>query len=96
MSPSLECLGVVVSCLAVLWPTPPSIFYVFCYSVFRQDIPYVRFVILVSDLHRILGALVLMTLILGKHIFLVFRIRTYMELSAVDFSNCLSFYSLVS
>ena len=45
--------------------TSPSIFYLFCYSVFRQDIPYVRFVILVSDLHRILEALVLMTPILG-------------------------------
>ena len=61
----LEVLGVVVSCLVVPWPTPPSIFYVFCYSVFRQDIPYVRFVILVSDLHRILEALVLMTPFLG-------------------------------
>ena len=39
----LEVLGVVVSCLAVPWPTPPSIFYLYCYSVFRQDIPYVRF-----------------------------------------------------
>ena len=27
----LEVLGVVVSCLAVPWPTPPSIFYLFCY-----------------------------------------------------------------
>ena len=62
---ALEVLGVVVRCLAVLWPTPPSIFYVFFYSVFRQDIPYVRFVILVSYLHRILEALVLMTPILG-------------------------------
>ncbi|XP_069148804.1 uncharacterized protein [Solanum lycopersicum] len=26
LSPSLECLGVVVSCLSVPWPTPPSIF----------------------------------------------------------------------
>ena len=43
LSPSFECLGVVVSCLAVPWPTPPSIFYLFCYSVLRQDIPYVRF-----------------------------------------------------
>ena len=65
LSPSLECLGVVVSCLAVPWPTTPSIFYVFGYSVFRQDIPYVRFAFLVSDLHRILEALVLMTPFLG-------------------------------
>ena len=61
----LGVLGVVVSCLAVPWPTPPSIFYVFCYSIFGQDIPYVRFVILVSDLHHILEALVLMTAIFG-------------------------------
>ena len=64
LSPSLECLGVVVSCLAVPWPTLPLSLLIML-SVFIQDIPYVRFVILVSDLHRILEALVLMTPIHG-------------------------------
>ena len=39
--------------------------YIFYISVFRQDILYVRVVFLVSDLLRILEALVLMTPILG-------------------------------
>ena len=76
-----------MSCLAVPWPTSPSILYVFCYSVFRQDIPYVRFVILVSDLHRILEALVLMTPNSWVVFLLVFRIRTYKELNVGDLTN---------
>ena len=80
MSPSLECLGVLVSCLVVPWPTPSSIFCLFCHLVFRQGIPYVRFVILVSDLPRILEDLVLNTSILGVIFFLVSTFRTFKKL----------------
>ena len=37
---SLECLRVVVSCLVVPWPTPPSIFIYSTILVFKHDISY--------------------------------------------------------
>lgn len=47
-------------------PTPPFYLFIYCVVlVFKQDISYIYTCHLVSDLHRILEALVLMTLNLG-------------------------------